>query len=567
MKYNIFILLIIIILLISVVLFIVFVSIGYGHNNYSGGKTRWGGEGDADLLQLNMSRIRKIVNDTNIDIDNNVNFPGWISDEEFGILDPQLSDFFSNNNATEIQIMKNNNIEFKNRFINFLNGKYYAELEKQKEKTKSNDRISGLGTLQAPKLVINEREQNITKQLLETRSQPLEIQTSIINKSHQDDQDDQNGWIDIDPQQSEKLNEPKTSNNGPKTSKIKKNSNLIQQLNRLRGEITVLKNEIYEKNIDVELSILDNELSELYETYLNTNNEDILPELISKYNKLKELLNDKLFYINNIMAENTELKKLNQELEESKDNFLNDYYALDDELISLKTEIGAGIIHNTQISAKPTEEYIEIIRQLKAPKQLEADIQELEQLKEENKKLKQLLLENEDLKPLVAENEKLKQLLSKNENLRPLVAENKELATIIQQLKIENRELATIIEKLDTENREFANKKNKEIKSLELKLNRVINSTNDDDGGGSNLTIAQSNYDQLKSFSRLIMVPNQNMIPKNSNDLYLVPIHQDLIPDANKRNNRKFEYTQITNASNLISGTYYNSRFNNPIIL
>jgi hypothetical protein len=562
MKYNIFILLIIIILLISVVLFIVFVSIGYGNNNYSGGKKRWGGEGDADLLQLNIPRIRKIVNQMDInEAGNNVDFVGEMSNNEFKILDSQLVDFDSKN-KTEIQNMLiNGNIkEFRNKFIEFLTDKSDAELKKQKEENLANDLRLNLGTLQATKLPINNREKMVTKNL-------LEIQTSIINKSYQDedDQANKNGWGDIDLKEYKMLNGPKTFNK-LKTSNVKKNSNLIQQLNRLHGEITVLKNEIYEKNIDEPSIILDNDLSELYDNYLKTKNENILPELITKYNKLKELLNDKLSYINNIIAENTKLKELNQDLENSKDDFLNEYYALDDELIELRKEIGTGIIEEKLISSTPKEEYIKIIRQLKEPKQLEADTKELEQLKEENKQLKQLLSENEDLKPLVAENEKLKQLLSKNENLRPLVAENEKLEIMIEELRAENKELTTIIQKLKEEYGEFLNKKNKEIKSLELKLNQAINSTNDDDGGG-NSTIAQSNYDQLKSFSRLIMVPNQNMIPKNSSDLYLVPIHQDLIPDANKRNNGRFEYTQIKNASNLISGTYYNSRLNNPIIL
>jgi len=273
---------------------------------------------------------------------------------------------------------------------------------------------------------------------------------------------------------------------------------------------------------------------------------------------------------NTFLIENDkQIKKLEEELEElkeSNDKLLVMYDEVDDELIDIKKEIGAGIILEKDIAATPTAKYIQIIRQLKEPKQLEADTKELEQLKEENKQLKQLLSENKDLKPLVAENEKLKQLLSKNENLRPLVAENEKLEIMIGELRAENKELTTIIQKLKEEYGEFMNKKNKEIKSLKLKLNQA--STNDDDdGGGDNPTITQSNYDQLKSFSRTIMVPNHNMIPKNSDDLYLVPIHQDLIPDANKRNNGRFEYTQISNASNLISGTYYNSRFNNPIIL
>ena len=492
---------------------------------------------------------------------NNVDFVGEMSNNEFKILDSQLVDFDSKN-KTEIQNMLiNGNIkEFRNKFIEFLTDKSDAELKKQKEENLANDLRLNLGTLQATKLPINDREKLVTKNL-------LEIQTSIINKSYQDedDQANKNGWGDIDLKEYKMLNGPKTFNK-LKTSNVKKNSNLIQQLNRLHGEITVLKNEIYEKNIDEPSIILDNDLSELYDNYLKTKNENILPELITKYNKLKELLNDKLSYINNIIAENTKLKELNQDLENSKDDFLNEYYALDDELIELRKEIGTGIIEEKLISSTPKEEYIKIIRQLKEPKQLEADTKELEQLKEENKQLKQLLSENEDLKPLVAENEKLKQLLSKNENLRPLVAENEKLEIMIEELRAENKELTTIIQKLKEEYTEFLNKKNKEIKSLELKLNQAINSTNDDDGGG-NSTIAQSNYDQLKSFSRLIMVPNQNMIPKNSSDLYLVPIHQDLIPDANKRNNGRFEYTQIKNASNLISGTYYNSRLNNPIIL
>lgn len=565
MKYNIFILLIIIILLISVVLFIVFVSIGHGHNNYSGGKTRWGGEGDA--IKWKKFALEKLYSD-----DQDYVFGSDLDFDKFSyeslmreVLDSSKLDKYKDEYIQHINPNIQSNIDAINNKINNIREQTnYPKLieDRFKEETENGEDTELYKSLNTKidaiySQIVNLEEEK--KQLLSTLQKikdevnldkivlhPKIELTSISKNITKSALPVENAVLVNEALPFEKALPVEKTLPVEKVPVVLPNTSLLNSVPKNTPHTLTLRNELTYNYDPDNYGIGDN--------YLDNHNDILQNRKTRNLDDLKIAQSANTFLIEN----DKQIKKLKEELEESNtinESLMESYNDLQDIKDLLGKDLKTLKI-NIDEYATPVQLYT-TLKNTKEPKQLEADIKELEQLKEENKKLKQLLLENENLK----------QLLSKNENLRPLVTENKELAAIIQQLKTENKELSTIIEELKEEYGEFLNKKNKEIKSLKLKLNRVINSTNDDDGGGSNLTIAQSNYDQLKSFSRLIMIPNQNMIPKNSNDLYLVPIHQDLIPDVNKRNNGKFEYTQITNASNLISGTYYNSRFNNSIIL
>jgi hypothetical protein len=183
----------------------------------------------------------------------------------------------------------------------------------------------------------------------------------------------------------------------------------------------------------------------------------------------------------------------------------------------------------------------------------------LKQIKENHDKLveskKEYAYYEEEVKKLPIDGKKSLDNIEKPINNK----ESEKLNQEIEKLKMEkNKEL----EKLNKELEKLKMEKNKEIERLKTEKIESSRVNNADD-----LTFSQSNYDQLKSFSRLIIVANANMIPKNSDELFLIPQRKGLIPDTNKQNNERLQFSQIKDPTNLPSGTYYSRRLNKPVIL